>query len=87
MTSIMRTPRLFFAIGWFVVFSITRAAAADWPEGYIVYEDSQSPDDRYAVLIPSRDAAEQDESLGATNYLADVKTHRLMGKIRGADYF
>src|SRR5205814_2741768 len=63
------------------------AAAADWPEGYIVYEDSQSPDDRYAVLIPSRDAAEQDESLGATNYLADVKTHRLMGKIRGADYF
>ena len=87
MTSIMRTPRLFFAIGWFVVFSITRAAAADWPEGYIVYEDSQSPDDRYAVLIPSRDAAEQDESLGATNYLADVKNHRLMGKIRGAYYF
>ena len=83
----MGTLRLFLAIGWFVVFSITRADAADWPKGYIVYEDSKSPEDRYAVLIPSRDAAEENESLGATNYLADLKNHRLMGKIRWADYF
>ena len=33
------------------------------------------------------DAWEKDGSLEETNYLADLKAHQLMGKIRGADYF
>ncbi len=70
-----------------LILPLTKAAAVDWPDGYIVYENSQSPDERYGILIPSREAAEDDESLGSTNYLADVKNHRLLGKIRGADYF
>ena len=84
---VMHPSRLFFAIGCFVILSVTRAAAADWPEGYIVYEESKSPDEKYAILIPSREAAENDESVGETNYLADLQKHQLTGKIRDADYF
>jgi uncharacterized protein YecT (DUF1311 family) len=65
----------------------TTVAAADWPDGYVVYEKTESPDGRYGILVPSMEAWEKDESLGETNYLADLKNHRLMGKIRGADYF
>jgi len=70
--------------------SITPSDAAgnnDWPSGYVVYENTESPDGRYGILVPSMDAWEEDESLGETNYLADLKSHRLLGKIRGADYF
>src|SRR5438477_1796442 len=87
MTSMMHPSRLFFTIGCFVILAVTRAAAADWPEGYIVYEESKSPDEKYAILIPSREAAENDESVGETNYLADLQKHQLTGKIRDADYF
>ena len=83
----MDTPRLFFAVGWFVAFSITRAAAPDWPDGYVVYENTESPDERYGILVPSMDAWEKDETLAETNYFADLKEHRLLGKIRAAEYF
>lgn len=62
-------------------------AADDWPEGYDVYDGAKSPDKRYGILVPSVDAWEKDESLEETNYLADLKNHRLLGKIAGADYF
>src|SRR6266436_5782549 len=87
MTSIVDASRLLFAVGCFVLLSATKAAAGDWPDGYIVYENTQSPDERYGILVPSMDAWEKDESLEETNYLADLKAHQLMGKIRGADYF
>lgn len=77
----------FFLAGWFAIVASANAAGIDWPNGYVVYEKTQSPDERYAILVPSMDAWEKDESLGETNYLADLKIHQLMGKIRGADYF
>jgi len=79
--------RLLFAVGCFVFLSATKAAAGDWPDGCVVCENTQSPDERYGILVPSMDAWEKDESLEETNYLADLKAHQLMGKIRGADYF
>jgi len=87
MTSIVDASRLLFAVGCFVLLSATKAAGGDWPDGYIVYENTQSPDERYGILVPSMDAWEKDESLEEINYLADLKAHQLMGKIRGADYF
>ncbi len=63
------------------------AAASDWPSGYVVYENTESPNGRYGILVPSMDAWEKDESLAETNYLADLKSHRPLGKIRGADFF
>ena len=63
------------------------AAAVDWPEGYVLYEATESPDERYGILVPTYEAWEKDESLENTNYLADIKNHRILGKIKGADYF
>ena len=59
--------------------------AADWPKGYDVAEDSTSPDQRFALVIPGRDTLGNDDE-EKVNYLADVKAHHLLGKIHGADY-
>jgi uncharacterized protein YecT (DUF1311 family) len=70
-----------------VVNSRTAAATIDWPDGYVVYENTTSPDERYGVLVPTMEAWEQDESLSETNHLADVKNHRALGEIDKVDYF
>jgi uncharacterized protein YecT (DUF1311 family) len=70
----------------FVVNSRT-AAAIDWPDGYVVYENTASPDGLYGVLVPTMEAWEQDESLSQANYLADLKIHRVLGKLDSVDYF
>jgi uncharacterized protein YecT (DUF1311 family) len=57
------------------------AFGIDWPEGYVVHEESESPDRQYGIIVP---AAESDTG---DNYLANLKTHQLLGKIEGADYF
>ena len=64
-----------------------QAANVDWPDGYIVYESTASPDGRYGVLVPTMEAWENDESLSEANYLADVQSHRVLGKIDKLDYF
>jgi uncharacterized protein YecT (DUF1311 family) len=63
------------------------AAAVDWPDGYVVYENTASPDGRYGVLVPTMEAWEKDESLSEANYLADVKNHRVLGEIDKVEYF
>jgi uncharacterized protein YecT (DUF1311 family) len=83
------TPRLlplFFGLSLNVALFGT-AAAVNWPDGYVVYENTASPDGRYGVLVPTMEAWEQDESLSEANYLADIKNHRVLGKIDKVDYF
>lgn len=64
------------------------AAASDWRANYIVHENSESPDQRYAVLVLSKQAAiDGDQTEGNTTYLADLQTHKALGEIRGTDYF
>ena len=78
----------FLIIGSFYLFALARyTKAEDWPAGYQVYDNTQSPDERFAILVPTADAAEADEKLREINYFADLKNHRLLGKIAGADYF
>jgi uncharacterized protein YecT (DUF1311 family) len=63
-------------------------AGGDWPENYIVYKHSESPDGHYGVLVLSRHAAiEQDQTEGNTTYLANLQTRKTLGEIRGTDYF
>jgi len=62
-------------------------AAVNWPDGYVVHEGTTSPDGRYGVLVPTMEAWENDESLGESNYLADLQNHRVLGKIDKVDYF
>src|SRR4029453_1551247 len=60
-------------------------SSTDWPEGYVVHEQSSSPDGQYGIIVPgSEEMLDAEES---TNYLADLKTHQVLGKIAGADYF
>jgi uncharacterized protein YecT (DUF1311 family) len=81
-----RLLALFFGLSLNVALSET-AAVVNWPDGYVVYENTASPDGRYGVLVPTMEAWEQDESLGEANYLADIKNHRVLGKIDKVDYF
>jgi len=62
-------------------------AAVNWPDGYVVHEGTTSPDGRYGVLVPTMEAWENDESLGESNYLADLQNHRVLWKIDKVDYF
>ena len=83
------TPRLlalFFGLSLNIALS-EKAAAVTWPDGYVVYENTASPDGRFGVLVPTMQAWEQAESLSEANYLADLKNHRVLGKIDKVDYF
>jgi uncharacterized protein YecT (DUF1311 family) len=70
----------------FVVNSRT-AAAIDWPDGYVVYENTASPNGQHGVLVPTMETWGKDESLSQANYLADLKIHRVLGKLDSVDYF
>ncbi len=61
------------------------ATASDWPEGYVVHEDSTSPDGQYGMVVPGSE--EIWDAGGSSNYLGNLKTHQVVGKIDGADYF
>ena len=67
-----RLLALFFGLSLNVALS-EPAAAVNWPDGYVVYENTASPDERYGVLVPTMETWEQDESLSEANYLADIK--------------
>ena len=62
-------------------------ATIDWPDEYVVYENTASPDGRYGVLVPTMEAWDKDASISEKNYLADVRNHRVLGKIDKVDYF
>jgi hypothetical protein len=66
--------------------AISRAAVGDeaWPGPDLVIENKTiSPNGRYAIVAPTGDA----ESDTATNQLADITAHRLLGKIPQTDYW
>ena len=69
------------------------ATAEDWPNGYVVAEQSKSPDAQFGILVPKEDAAISGDSgsrsadEGSTNYFADLPAHHAPGKIKDADYF
>jgi hypothetical protein len=81
-----RVLALLFSLSASIVLSKT-AAALNWPDEYMVNENSASPDGRFGVLVPTGEAWEKDESIGEANYLADVKNHQVLGKIEGVEYF
>ena len=70
-----------------VCLRVASAAEAAWPAGYEVAEDSESPNGRYGVILPSREKAIEGNNDSFPNSFADLKTHRSRGVIRGVDYF
>ena len=73
-------------LGIALALSSASAAAAGWPEGYILHEKSRSPDGHYGIVLPSRETGEERDT-GNDNYFADLTAQQLLGKIAGADYF
>ncbi len=67
--------------------AVPEIQAQDWPENYVVHPESESPGGQYGILVPSREAAQDNEELGQINYLADLKARKVLGQIGGADYF
>ena len=66
----------------------TAAAAEEWPKGYVVHENSESPDHQFGLLVPGSDPEEASEDDSDTaNYLANLKTREFVGKLADADYF
>ena len=64
---------------------VSVASKLSWQEGYVVSEGSQSPDGSFGVLIPGRESV-RPEGTDVVNYLVDLKLHRIIGKIVGANY-
>jgi len=59
--------------------------AEDWPGDFVVEKDSISPDGRYGILIPSIESP-VGENFGEVNYLADIKEHKVLGRVQDAQY-
>ena len=84
----LRTDLFYHLLIWRLCLGVilalpTSVLAAGWPEGYIVHKGTQSPDDRYGIAVPNVEPPN-----GATmNYLADLKSHQVLGEINCGDYF
>jgi hypothetical protein len=85
-TFICKRPTLaFFSL---LILSVSAHCGGEgWPEGYSVAEDSISPDGRFGVLLPSREAVGDAEEDTIKNFLVDLPFHRKITAIRGAHYF
>lgn len=84
----MRLTREASLVLFALVVTSRTVAADDWPENYIVHENSESPDGHYGVLVLSQQAAiDQDQTDGNITYLANLQMRKTLGEIRGTDYF
>jgi len=60
------------------------ALAMEWPSSFVVHSGTESPGGRYGILVPPREWESNEE---ANCYLADIQSHRVLGKLEGVDYF
>lgn len=72
---------------WAIASPPVHAAESSWPEGYVIAENSQSPNERYGVLIPGRETGADLDEEKIVNKLVDLKTHQRLCVIRWARYF
>lgn len=56
-----------------------------WPDGYVIH--STSPDAQFGIIVPGHDLGVNDNGTGFENFVANLKTHQVLGKIEEADYF
>jgi hypothetical protein len=61
--------------------------AVSWPDDYVTHENSISPDGRFGILVPSREMGTDDVTSDLNNFVGNLKTHHVLGKIDDADYF
>jgi hypothetical protein len=56
----------------------------EWPSGFVVHTGTESSSGRYGILVPPH---ESESNENAECYLADVQSHRVLGKLKAVDYF
>jgi Lysozyme inhibitor LprI len=56
----------------------------EWPSSFIVHSGTESPNGRYAILVPPQ---EPESNADGNCYLADIQSHRVLGALKGVDYF
>jgi hypothetical protein len=87
----VKTTVLLRALVCVALLSLARTARAEakspnaWPDGYVVH--STSPDGQFGIVIPGHDLGETEDETTFENFVANLKTHRVLGKIQEADYF
>ena len=59
MISMGRMLPNFFLASWFAIVASANAAGIEWPDGYVVYENTESPEGRYGILVPSMETWEK----------------------------
>jgi hypothetical protein len=67
--------------------------AADWPEHLTLHEESRSPDGHYGIVVTTSSHVDDgatflipEEGEEFIDYFADLRTHRVLGKIKGFEY-
>ncbi|BCU77251.1 lysozyme inhibitor LprI family protein [Luteolibacter sp. LG18] len=73
----------------FVVAGASPVKALEWPLKYEVEEGTVSPDGRFGIIVFHGEISPDGEieGLDEANYLADLKTRQVVGRIRGSSYF
>jgi hypothetical protein len=60
------------------------AMATEWPSSFVVQSGTESPRGRYGILVRPHESESNED---ANCYLADIQSHRVLGKLEGVDYF
>jgi len=75
------------AVPILVIAIVAGAAAAEWPKGYVAYQNTESPDGQYGIIVPTVDESGEPTEGEQVNYLANLKTHQVLDKIAGSDFY
>jgi len=86
-TRVLAVAVLGCLLRWAIASPTVHAAENNWPEGDIIAENSQSPNERYGVVIPNRETGADLDEEKIINQLVDLKTHKRLCVIRSARYF
>jgi hypothetical protein len=76
--------RLLPAVPLLVFGLAVSAMGEEWPSGFVVHSGTESSSGRYGILVSPHEP-ESNES--ADCYLADIQSHRVLGKLKAMDYF
>jgi hypothetical protein len=60
------------------------AVGEEWPNGFVVHSGTESSNGRYGILVPPHEPESNEDG---DCYLADIQSHRVLGKLKAVDYF
>jgi hypothetical protein len=76
--------RFLSAVPLFLFGLAASVMGVEWPSGFVVHSGTESSNGRYGILVPPQ---EPESNADANCYLADIQSHRVLGALKGVDYF